>query len=325
MNCEYCNTFFKTKSSLNNHKIKAKYCLILQGKIESKQHDFKCYKCDKTLCSKRNLEIHTRKCNGKKIEDVFECKYCNKILSSKQNLVIHENKCRIVVKENNYISKTKNQEIESLKKEKDTEIESLKKEKDTEIEKLIIKLNLKTEFLEKQERINKELQDKLERLATTAINRPTTTNTTTNNTLNISSFIDFNDIDKVKNAIENKLDIKDVIDGQKGLARFVKNNLLTDENGNLNYKCSDSSRCMFKYKDSSGEIKKDIEAKKLTDYILNGGIRSRSADIGNEWCKDEDGDINMTKFDIMLEQQQSIMKLRDDNTSFKKELASITS
>ena len=81
---------------------------------------------------------------------------------------------------------------------------------------------------------------------------------------------------------------------------------------------------MFRYKDINGEIKKDVEAKKLTDYILNGGIRTKSADIGNEWCKDEDGDINMTKFDIMLEQQQSIMKLRDDNNTFKKELVAIT-
>ena len=33
-NCEHCNANFKTKSALNNHKNKAKYCLIIQGKIE---------------------------------------------------------------------------------------------------------------------------------------------------------------------------------------------------------------------------------------------------------------------------------------------------
>ena len=33
----------------------------------------------------------------------------------------------------------------------------------------------------------------------------------------------------------------------------------------------------------------------------------------------------MNKFNIMLEQQNKIMRLNDDNNSFKKELASITS
>ncbi len=34
--------------------------------------------------------------------------------------------------------------------------------------------------------------------------------------------------------------------------------------------------------------------------------------------------IIMDKFDIMINPQQSIMKMNDDNTSFKKELASLT-
>ena len=72
------------------------------------------------------------------------------------------------------------------------------------------------------------------------------------------------------------------------------------------------------------ELRKDIEAKKLTNYILEGGIRTKSVLIGNEWCKDDKEDILMDRFDIMLQQQESIMKLSDDNIGFKKELASIT-
>ena len=33
--CEHCETIFKTKSALNNHKNKAKYCLTIQGKLEN--------------------------------------------------------------------------------------------------------------------------------------------------------------------------------------------------------------------------------------------------------------------------------------------------
>jgi hypothetical protein len=142
--------------------------------------------------------------------------------------------------------------------------------------------------------------------------------------LNITSYIDFNDINKIKDTIESKLNINHVVNGQKGLAKFVKDNLLTDENGKLTYLCSDPSRHIFRYKDETGEIKKDVEAKKLTNYIIEGGIRIKSADIGNEWCKDDDGDIDMTKFSIILEKQESIMKLRDDNNTFKRELASMT-
>jgi hypothetical protein len=171
--------------------------------------------------------------------------------------------------------------------------------------------------------IKRSKQDKLERIASKAIEKPTTTNNL--NTLNIASMIDFNNVDKVKDLIENKLNINHVVDGQKGLANFVKDNLLTDDAGKLLYICTDPSRHIFKYKDSSGEVKKDIEAKKLTNYILEGGIRSKSSNIGNDWCKDDKGDIHIDRFNIMIEQQQSIMKLSDDNNSFKKELASITS
>ena len=98
MNCEYCNTVFKTTSALNNHKNKAKYCLVLQGKIEPKEELFKCNLCDKILSSKRNLEIHKEKCEGKKekIEEEFKCEYCDKILSTKRNLEIHMKKCEII-------------------------------------------------------------------------------------------------------------------------------------------------------------------------------------------------------------------------------------
>ena len=66
MNCEYCNSEFKTKSALNNHKNKAKYCLILQGKIKPKEEVFNCNLCEKILSSKQMLELHKEKCEGKK-------------------------------------------------------------------------------------------------------------------------------------------------------------------------------------------------------------------------------------------------------------------
>ena len=290
--------------------------------MENIQSDkYICKYCNKKLSNNSSLNLHIKtakycikiqenESDNKKIK--FNCSYCLKNFSTKQNLNIHLKKCK------------KFGEKKMLEEKYNTDIKLQVK-----VEELENFIKIQEKQFEKRENVYKEqirdLQDKLQNLATIAINRPTITNNNTNNTLNISSFIDFNDVDKAKSAIRNNLNINHIVDGQRGLARFVKDTLLTDENGNLTYLCTDPSRNVFKYKDSTGEIKKDVEAKKLTDYIIKGGIRIKSADIGNEWCKDDSGDINMDKFNIMLDQQQSIMKLSDDNNSFKKELASLTS
>ena len=278
-----------------------------------------CQYCKTEFSNLYNMNSHQKKAKyclliqGKentidKNKTEFKCKYCKKNLASKQKLAYHIEIC-----DKKFILL-----LDELK-EKDKKIQDQ--------EKVFIKLKSRIEQLEEQNTNYKEqvkdLQDKLDRIANKAIDRPTTM--TNNTTLNIASFMDFNDIDKIKNTIENRLSINHVVDGQKGLANFVKDNLLTDDTGKLLYICTDPSRQIFKYKDSTGEVKKDVEAKKLTNYILEGGIRCKSSNIGNEWCKDEKGDINMNRFDIMLEQQQSIMKLSDDNNSFKKELAALTS
>jgi hypothetical protein len=360
MNCEYCNTEFKTKSSLNIHKIKAKYCLILQGKLDKKEIIFKCDFCEKVLSSKQCLEIHKEKCKGKK-EDIFKCEYCNKILSSKQNLDIHVKKCVIIDEKEEFKCEfckknlSTRQKLEyhknicnSKKQKEEKETKETLKRKDKELkekDKVIIKIKTQNESfkeqlekqeksfkeqLEKQEKNYKEqikdLQNKLDKIANKAVDKPTTTNNnTTNNTLNITSHINFNDIERIQNIINDKLTINDVITGQKGIAMFTKQHILTDEEGKLSYMCTDPSRYIFKFKDEDGDVKKDIETKKLTEYLIVGGIKAKSVDIGNDWCKDENGNIDMTKFNIIMVPQQSILKLKDDNNVFKKELASLTS
>ena len=322
--CEHCNTVFKKKSALNNHKNKAKYCLTIQGKIEPKEEEeFKCSICDKILCTKQYLESHIQKCEiVKKKKDSFKCKHCDKILSTKQSLLNHINCCY----------KKKEKEFSELKERTDKEL--------IEKDKFIIKVNTQIENYKKQEenfkeQINnykeqlKDLQDKLDKIANKAIDRPTTvvSNTTTNNNLNIVSSLDFNNLETIKNAIENRLNVNHVVDGQKGLAKFVVDTILKDEEGNLLYKCTDASRNIFKYKNSNGEINKDVEAKKLISFMVDAGIKIRSVEIATEWCKD--GNINgtsdVTKYEIMVGPQESIMEIEDNSSSFKRQLVSMTS
>ena len=344
INCEYCNTVFKTKSALNNHKNKAKYCLVIQKKIESppEKDVFKCSICDKLLSSKQRLEIHREKCGktktktkSSKLEDkkVFKCEYCEKNVSTKQNLSNHLSVC----------FKRKDKQNTKLKELRENELKELKKLKDEIIEKdkIIIKVNTQLENykeqLEKKEKQEenykeqiKDLQEKLDKIANKAIDRPTTvvSNTTTNNNLNIVSSLDFNNFDRIKDAIENKLNVNHVVDGQKGLAKFMVDTILTDEGGNLLYVCTDPSRNMFKYKNTDGEINKDVEAKKLISFMVDAGIKGKSFEIAREWYKngdEENGDVDMTKYGIMVNPQEKIMKIEDESSRFKRELASMTS
>jgi hypothetical protein len=137
--------------------------------------------------------------------------------------------------------------------------------------------------------------------------------------------MDFDNIDHIKNLIDNYLTINHIVDGQKGLANFVRETMLIDDNGIPKYICTDPSRNIFKYKDTNGEIKKDIEAKKLTGSLVKGGIRKQTAIIGNDWLESEENSNDyLHKLELMMEFQQNIHKLGDNNTDFKKELAAIT-
>ena len=116
-----------------------------------------------------------------------------------------------------------------------------------------------------------------------------------------------------------------MLSGQKGLARFAKDKLLTDDNKDLKYICTDPSRQIFKYKDNSGKIIKDVEAKKLTTYIIEGGIKQKISDVATTWCNNNNGHIDSEKFNIIATHHSDINKIEDDNNTFKKELITITS
>jgi len=58
MECQYCKKVLSTKSSLNQHQRKTKYCLSIQGK---KLGEYKCY-CGKDFARKHHLVSHQESC-----------------------------------------------------------------------------------------------------------------------------------------------------------------------------------------------------------------------------------------------------------------------
>jgi len=274
---------------------------------------FDCEYCKTSFKSLSSLNYHIKNAKyclliqGKNTDKTvkqkdFTCNFCNKILCSKRNL-------------NNHVESCEKDFKNILKYE--TRIKELEKQLQIQKESYI-------EQIEIYKNQNLILQQTIERLSTKAIEKPTTTNNTINNNLNITTTIDFDDIDKIKYIIEEDFNINYAVDGQKGIANFLADKFLKDENGNLIYICTDPSRYVFKYRDSSGEFKKDLEAKKLTNYIIQGGIKKKAVNVSNEWYTNENGDIDMEKFTIVMDYQQSILKIKDDNAIFKRELATIT-
>jgi len=67
--CNFCNNYFSTKTNLNNHQRKAKYCLKLQGSSRLKDASIICDACGKVSTSKWNHQLHAEKC--KKSSRIF--------------------------------------------------------------------------------------------------------------------------------------------------------------------------------------------------------------------------------------------------------------
>ena len=269
----------------------------------------KCEFCKKELGTLSALNYHKKTAKycleiQGKINENYKCEYCNKNYSTPQHLKEHSKICKSKILKNNSIE----DENKLLKDENKT----LREE--NSILKNEINM-LKGQLM---------VLDKNQELIYDIAKQPKTTKNTTTNILSIQSPLDFDNLEKVKTIINEKYNDSYLIEGQKGIAKFAVENILTDENGNLAYICTDPSRQIFKYKDVSGDIRKDIEAKKITNFLINGGIQNKSTDMFIKLWSDKDGKIDGEKCSELLEKADAMMKLKNDNTIFKKELIYMT-
>ena len=152
----------------------------------------------------------------------------------------------------------------------------------------------------------------------------TTNNTTTNNDNRINNNF-FNDPEKIRQRINEKLNENYVTDGQKGIAQFACDNLLKDDEGNQNYICTDPSRHIFKFKNSEGDIEKDVKAVKLTNMLIDAGISSKSYEVAQTLWTKEDGGVDSNKFEQYGPSHLEITEMNIDNSVFRNKLAVLTS
>jgi hypothetical protein len=109
------------------------------------------------------------------------------------------------------------------------------------------------------------------------------------------------------------------------VAQFAYNNLLKDEEGNMNYICSDPSRHIFKFHNSEGNIEKDVKAIKLTNMLIEAGITNKALSVAPSLWTEDDGKINSNKFQTYGPYTTEISSMQLDNSIFRNELASLAS
>ena len=291
LSCEFCDGKFISISNLNYHIKNNKKCQVIQKEknINSITTLSSCEFCNKNF---RNDNLNTHYKNCKKKSD-FEINKLKKLLIEKD------------------------EEINNLRFEKDEEINNIQIEKDEENN----KLRLRITELETQNKIYLQDRELVQKLAM----QPKNTNTTTNNNDNRINNNFFDDPERIKRMINEKLNEDYVCDGQKGVAQFAYDALLKDEDGNKNYICSDPSRQIFKFKNSEGNVEKDFKAIKLTNMLIDAGISSKSYEVAQTLWTKEDGGIDANKFEQYGPSHLEITELNMDNSVFRNKLAILTS
>ena len=247
------------------------------------------------------------------------------VLKNKYNLQIHQ------------LNNKKCLQIQDIKKKdkikKDNELIKINKDnikKEREINKLLILLKEKENALkDKEEHILKleeqikELQNNIKDIAIKSVSTPKTMNTM--NTINQNKYLFLTPFNLTKEEIKEKIEknfTKDhFMNGQKGVADFTYNNLLLDENKQLNYFCSDTSRKYFCYKDINGEIKKDIKTKMLTNFIADD-IIIKSNNICDTALADKN--IKLDTCHKYIVKKFDILNMKNDNNEFIATLSVLT-
>lgn len=211
-----------------------------------------CEHCHKKYSSLSNLNYHkktNKKCillhQGEVVASTFtklSCTYCDKKFMCNKNLKVHLNGfCNV--------RKQEEQNKEEIHK-KDEEIIELKKQ------------------LMKKDNDYKELAMK-------AVTEPRTVN---HITTNYNDFLmPFQSMDDICKNIDEKFTVDHFSQGQRGVAYFARDYLLTDsDSGKPTYYCTDTGRKKFVMKDKDGMIVKDCKSVNLTQMIVSGGIVTKS-------------------------------------------------
>lgn len=280
-----------------------------------------CVYCKKTFSNKYNLANHTkrtkscleiqRKLNVEVVEELTPCEYCL-VKYNPAKITRHQLSCK---GKKQYDYKT----LEETIKSKEAEIQCLKDfivAQGKMYEDKIKNLHSEVSKLEGQ---NDILRDDHECFKEIAKQAKVTNN---NKILNMPSFN--LSAEKIANEFNTKYTYKHGLLGQEGVAEFVRENLLVDEDGKPNYACTDISRHIFKYVDDKREVRKDPKATELTKMIVDANIKQINRSVCHNWCLDENGSVDKSRENYAFDKVMEVEKLASNNSAFVKKLSEIT-
>jgi len=262
------------------------------------------------------------------------CRYCNKNYINKYSLLKHQTTKKCInnkkeFEENEIKIQDEIKKKENEEKQIKNELEKLKKEKEILSRDV---LNLEKQ-LEEYKKNNFDLQNRIERITNRAVDKPSLYNSNTR-ILSLQPF----DLSKdyITNKVMNKFNDNHILDGMSGIAKFVKDKIITLEDGSLVYACFDTSRQMFKYKDKDGNVIKDPKSVKLIE-MLQPALKEQTTNLYNFFENEiesyEENDLNDTDTISMVDKMKflkdSTLKIRveiiemHENNKFSNELSSI--
>ena len=303
MKCEFCQREFINPSSLNKHQRTAKYCLRLRDVQPSKSATFICPDCGFVSTQKASHEKHLQSC--KRTHRIFPTKdkFVQEITSLKE---LNDESTREIVelkkRNDEFVQEVaelrkRNEELVRQLAEKDmTLVEVLKNRNDELVKQLAEKeRDIQLAELETSVRIYKEINDRDHRDIIGLADRPTTTNTTTNN---------FNCPPLTQEHFDDNAQFLSLDHIKKGFQGYAQYALDYPLKGRV--KCTDYARRKVKFKNEDGEVVVDPEMKQVRTRLFNA-LRSRNQELTSEYIaelkqKADSGEWNRTDIqDMMLE------------------------
>lgn len=264
-----------------------------------------CNFCGKTLSTKASLERHKKTNACKKIHetipensDNISCNYCGKTVDRKHRLSMHLEKCEIKKK-----IMLLESDINELKdRNREQEITIMKYEQDID------------NLTEQVDDLKIQCESKDQIIADIA-KQPKRTNTTNL----IIPIIDTTQ-EKIAQTVDASYSLDHFYNGQKGVAMFAKEYILSDDQKQLGYVCTDAARFVFKHMSIDGEIIRDIKANRLTKK-LSKPITEKAGKYAYEIINEG----NIDEVTLATQNFNDIASMNSDNSVFRNELITYTS
>ena len=229
-----------------------------------------------------------------KSPEIMTCNYCNKEFTDKVILKRH-GYCKDYYKQ---LCSNLNDQLNSLKSTYERQAYEIREQITKDYETKIMRL-----------------EDKLENLASEAIRsaKPTTINRNTY----INMLVPLPTQERLNELIQTGFERKYFVRGQVGLAEFINESLVQDEENMYYLVCSDTARQVFRFKDQYGNVIKDPCMKQFTNMI------AEPVKLKTEEHLQRIEDVDPLYIGRAREIAREFYKLNNDNTELSKAMSAL--